>query len=111
MVKFEITTSADGDFMFEIKASNGEIIMTSQGYAAKSACQNGIKSAKTHSINKNLFRQEIAPNGNFYFSLTSLNRQIIGTSQMYDSRLGRDNGIDSVFQNAQHADVKDLSIV
>jgi hypothetical protein len=111
MGKFEISTQANGDFMFNLKASNGEIIMTSQGYAAKSACQNGINSAKKNSKDRKMFKQEDATNGKFYFNLTAINHQIIGTSQMYGSKQGRDNGIESVYKNAYNAEVNDLTIV
>jgi uncharacterized protein YegP (UPF0339 family) len=111
MGKFEISTRADGDFMFNLKASNGEVIMTSQGYSAKSACQNGIASAKKHSKDRKMFKHETATNGKFYFNLTAANYQIIGTSQMYSSKQGRDNGIESVYENAATAEVKDLTIV
>lgn len=109
MGKFEISTRADGDFMFNLKASNGEVVMTSQGYAAKSACQNGIKSAKTNSIDKNMFKEELAANGKFYFNLTAANHQVIGTSQMYSTKKGRDNGIESVIKNAPKAEINDLT--
>ncbi len=111
MGKFEISTRANGDFMFNLKASNGEVIMTSQGYTSKSACQNGIKSAKSNSTDKKMFIEETAANGKFYFNLMAANHQIIGTSQMYSSKQGRDHGIESVYENAAKAEVSDLTIV
>jgi len=111
MGKFEISKRTDENFMFNLKASNGMIIMTSQGYTSKSACQNGIDSVKANSYNKKMFASETAKDGSYYFNLTAANTQIIGTSQMYTSSSGRDNGIASVRKNAPKAEIVDLSVV
>ncbi|BAX81243.1 YegP family protein [Labilibaculum antarcticum] len=110
MEKFEITKRVDASFMFNLKAPNGLIIMTSQGYTTKEACQNGIESVKTNSLDKEMFKQETASDGSPYFNLTAVNSQIIGTSQMYTSKQSRDQGIDSVNKNAHKAEVIDLTI-
>ena len=49
MSKFSITTSANGEYRFNLKASNGETILTSEGYSSKAGCQNGIESVKRNS--------------------------------------------------------------
>ena len=46
--KFEITTDKAGKFRFHLKAPNGEIIATSQGYETKANAEKGIESIKTH---------------------------------------------------------------
>ena len=42
--RFDKTETAGGKFRFNLKASNGQVIGTSQNYASASACDNGIKS-------------------------------------------------------------------
>lgn len=42
--KFEVYTDKKGEFRFRLKAKNGEIIATGEGYKAKASCKNGIKS-------------------------------------------------------------------
>ena len=44
--KFEIYTDKAGEFRFRLKATNGEIIATSEGYKALTSCKNGIASVK-----------------------------------------------------------------
>jgi len=44
--KFEIYKDNGGDFRFRLKARNGEIIATSEGYNSKSGCKNGIESVR-----------------------------------------------------------------
>ncbi|MCR4672267.1 MAG: YegP family protein [Lachnospiraceae bacterium] len=44
--KFEIYTDKTGEFRFRLKAKNGQIIATSEGYKAMKSCQNGVASVK-----------------------------------------------------------------
>lgn len=53
--KFEIYTDKAGEFRFRLKARNGEIILSSEGYKAKASCENGIES-----VRKNAPEAEIA---------------------------------------------------
>lgn len=42
--KFEIYLDKQNEFRFRLKAKNGENILASEGYAAKTGCKNGIDS-------------------------------------------------------------------
>ena len=46
--KFEISTDKSGKYRFHLKAANGEIIATSQGYETKANAGKGIESVKTN---------------------------------------------------------------
>jgi uncharacterized protein YegP (UPF0339 family) len=46
MPKFEVFTDKSGKYRFRLKAGNGEIIATGQGYSSKAACMHGIESIK-----------------------------------------------------------------
>ncbi|TGL33419.1 YegP family protein [Leptospira perdikensis] len=46
--KFEIYKDKAGEFRFRLKAANGEIIASSEGYASKQSCENGIASVKNN---------------------------------------------------------------
>ena len=46
--KFELWTDKGGDWRFNLVASNGQVIATSQGYASKASALNGIDSVKTN---------------------------------------------------------------
>jgi len=109
MSKFVITKSSNGEFRFKLKAGNGEVILVSEGYTAKAGCNNGIDSVKENSQNDSRFEKKTATNGKHYFVLKAANGQVIGTSEMYESTSGRDNGINSVKTNAPGATVDDQS--
>lgn len=44
--KFELKKTSDGQFRFNLKASNGQVIATSESYKTKAAALNGIESVK-----------------------------------------------------------------
>jgi uncharacterized protein YegP (UPF0339 family) len=109
MGKFVITKRSNGEFQFNLKASNGQTILSSEGYSSKSGCTNGIESVKKNAPDDNRYDRKTSSNGKPYFNLTASNGQIIGSSEMYESTSSRDNGIESVKSNAPTADTEDLS--
>lgn len=106
MGKFVVSTRKNGEFQFNLKASNGEVILSSEGYTRKPSCLNGIKSVRKNSQVEKRFELLTAKNGKFYFNLKATNGQIIGTSQMYASEASAKNGIASVAKNAPEAPVE-----
>ena len=44
--KFEIYKDKAGEFRFRLKATNGQVIATGEGYAAMAGCMNGVESVK-----------------------------------------------------------------
>ena len=107
--KFEIKKTKDGQFFFHLKASNGQIILVSERYKARSGAQNGIKSVKANAADDGRYQRLTSSNGKAYFVLKAGNRQIIGTSEMYSSESARDNGIASVRTSAPDAGIDDLT--
>ena len=105
--KFEISTRSNGEFQFNLKAGNGQVILSSQGYASKPSCTNGIESVRSNSQDDARFERKEASDGRPYFNLLASNGQVIGSSQMYADTSGRDNGIDSVKTNAADASIDD----
>ena len=105
MGKFVVTQRANGDFQFNLKAGNGQVILSSQGYAAKPSCLNGIESVRKNSQDDERLERKVSANGKPFFNLTATNGQIIGNSEMYESEAARDNGIESVKKNAPDAEV------
>ncbi len=105
MGKFVISVRKNGEFQFNLKATNGQVILTSEGYNTKAACLNGVESVKKNAINPDRFEVKVAKNGKPYFNLKASNGQVIGASQMYSSEVTMKNGIASVAKNAPDAPV------
>ena len=103
--KFVVYTGKDGKDYFRLKAGNGEVIFTSQGYAARKSCLNGIESVRKNSQDDERFEVREAKDGRGYFVLKATNGQEVGRSQMYKSDSGCRNGMKSVATNAANAAV------
>ncbi len=107
--KFELYNDKASEFRFRLKAGNGQIILASEGYSAKSGCSNGIESVKTNAPDDARYERKETSSGKPMFNLKSTNGQVIGTSESYESVSARENGIESVKTNAPDADVDDLT--
>ena len=119
MSKFVVKTVASG-VKFDLKATNGQVIATSEIYETKAACRKGIESVrknapvarvedqtgegwKRQSNPKfGLFRDKA---GEFRFRLRATNGKIIAVSEGYVTKAACENGIDSVKTNAPEAEV------
>ena len=44
--KFEVYKDNKGEYRFRLKATNGQIIATGEGYVAKTSCLNGVESVR-----------------------------------------------------------------
>lgn len=110
MGKFIITQRINNEYQFNLKAGNGEIILTSEGYVQKASCQKGIESVKINSQDDSRYDRRVAVNGKEYFVLKARNGEIIGKSQLYSSKSGMESGIASVKSNAPTAEVIDETL-
>ena len=43
---YELKVAKDGQFMFNLKAANGQVILTSELYKTKASAENGIASVQ-----------------------------------------------------------------
>ncbi len=105
MAKFEISTDKRGEFRFNLKAGNGQTILASEDYKARPSCLSGIESVRKNSQDDSKFDRLKSKSGQSYFNLKATNGQIIGSSEMYESESGMENGIASVKKNAPDAEV------
>jgi len=110
MSKFVITKRKNEEFQFNLKAGNGQTILTSEGYTTKASCNNGIAAVKINATSDSQFERKTASNGKAFFNLKASNGQVIGTSELYETVAARDNGIESVKNNAAAAIIEDQTI-
>jgi uncharacterized protein YegP (UPF0339 family) len=110
-MKFEIYESESGKYYFRLKASNGQVILSSQGYTTKANAINGTASVAKNAVSKDNFEVKTAADGSPFFNLLSAaNGQVIGSSEMYSSKAAMENGIESVMRTAPNAEVVDLTL-
>ena len=121
MGSFLVKETATG-IKFDLKASNGEVIATSEVYNSKDACMNGLASVKKNAVVANLedqtvegfetqknpkFEVYLDKKGEYRFRLTATNGQIIAVGEGYKAKAGCLNGIESIKKNAPEAEVKE----
>ena len=119
MGKFVIRNVSSG-IKFDLKATNGQVIATSEVYESEAACRKGIESVMKNAPVAN-FEDQTAPEfekvthpkfemyqdkaGEFRFRLKARNGEIIATSEGYKTKDACENGVDSVSRNAPEAEV------
>ncbi|NMA17895.1 MAG: YegP family protein [Clostridiaceae bacterium] len=121
MGKFEIKMTKNMGYAFNLLASNGQVIATSEVYNSEGACLNGVESVSTNAPIANFEDQtadpvETAVNpkfemykdkaGEFRFRLKARNGEIIAVSEGYKAKASCLNGIESVRKNAVDAKVE-----
>ncbi|MBQ0004913.1 MAG: YegP family protein [Clostridiales bacterium] len=55
--KFEVYKDKKGEFRFRLKAGNGQVIATSEGYTTMAACSNGIESVKKNAVDADIVEE------------------------------------------------------
>ena len=106
--KFELKQAKNGKYFFNLKSGNGEIVLTSQMYADRGGCENGIASVKTNATSESQFDVMEDNAGKPYFVLKAKNSQVIGRSQSYASKSSLKKGIASVMRNAPEARIVEV---
>jgi uncharacterized protein len=104
---YEISKSDKGQFSFVLKAANGQVVLRSEQYDARSGAANGIASVQKNAPLDERYDLKSASDGRPYFNLRAGNHQIIGTSQMYASEAARATGIESVKTNGPCTEVRE----
>ena len=102
---FTIEQNKKGLFEFNLKAGNGQVILNSEPYYTKVACENAIESVRRSSLIEHRFQKMESMTGYQYFYLKASNGMILATSNYYESTASRDNGIASVMKNAPDAKI------
>ena len=106
---FELSQSSNDKFMFNLKAGNGQVILTSQMYESRSGALQGIESVKVNAALDERFERAMSSADQPYFTLKAANGQVIGRSQPYSGSSAMENGILSVRKHAPDAALNDLS--
>jgi uncharacterized protein YegP (UPF0339 family) len=101
--KFVLRTGKNGKFHFNLKASNGQVILTSEQYESRKSAENGISSVKKNAATDARYERKKAKNGESFFVLKASNGEPIGKSETYKRTSSMESGIKSVMNNAPGA--------
>ncbi|MFD2517831.1 YegP family protein [Salinimicrobium flavum] len=106
MSKFEISKDKAGEFRFNLKSGNGEIILKSEGYKDKESCEKGIRAVRINALEDDHFDRKEA-SGGYRFNLKASNGEIVGSSEVYTTLAAMEKGITSVKANAPDAEIQE----
>ncbi len=119
MSKFVIRNVSSG-VKFDLKATNGQVILSSEVYTTATACRKGVESIIKNAPIANVEDQTVEgweaathpkfemyedKGGEFRFRLKARNGEIIGVSEGYTAKASCVNGIESVQKNAAVAEI------
>ncbi|MDD6159957.1 MAG: YegP family protein [Oscillospiraceae bacterium] len=120
MGKFVITKTKNGEYTFNLKATNGQVILAAgESFKTLDTCKNSIESVKKNALShvedqtvegfetlthpKYELYQDKA--GEYRFRLKARNGENIGKSEGYKSKASALNGIESIGKNAPDGEV------
>lgn len=106
MATFQISRTS-GQYWYHLRADNGEIVQSGEGYTSKASCENGIQSVKAN-CQPQCF-ESFFNAGQYGFNHVASNGEIIGRSEKYTTAQARDHGLQVVIREAPEALVQDLS--
>ncbi|OWP65051.1 hypothetical protein CDA63_01475 [Hymenobacter amundsenii] len=106
MANFQISRTS-GQYWYHLRADNGEIVQSGEGYTSKASCENGIQSVKANCQPQRFESYFTA--GQYGFNHVATNGEIIGRSEKYTTAQARDQGIQVVMREAPEARVQELS--
>ncbi len=118
MGKFFVKNTKSG-IKFDLKATNGEVIATSEIYTTEAACRKGIESVRRCCLgpveDQTVENFEVLKHpkfevytdkaGEFRFRLKARNGQIVAVGEGYKKKASCLNGIESVKKNAPEAEI------
>ena len=122
MSKFVVRTVNTG-IKFDLKATNGQVIATSEVYDTKAACLNGVDSVRKNApiagvedqtvegyaaVTHPKFEMYVDKAGEFRFRLKARNGSIIAVSEGYTAKASCRGGIESVQKNAPVAEIEEV---
>ncbi len=107
--KFEIKMGSSEKYRFNLKAGNGEIILSSDSYEQKQGALGGIESVRKNAPDDGRYERKTSGGGQPYFVLKAANGEPIGRSETYSSNAAMESGIASAKRNAPDAPVEDLT--
>lgn len=121
MGKFVVKTVSSG-VKFDLTATNGQSILTSEVYTTMAACRKGMQSVKNNApiagvenqteegyavLTHPKFEMYQDKAGEYRFRLKARNGKIIAVSEGYTAKAGCLNGIESVKNNAAEAEISE----
>jgi uncharacterized protein len=97
--KYVISKAKNGEYYFNLKATNGQVILTSGMHSSMTDCTDAIFLVREVSADDKWYERKTSSDNKPYFNLKGTEGQILGKSEMYESMTNMEKGIASVKRN------------
>ena len=94
----------DGEYSWDLKASNGQILAQAEGYTSKAGCMNSIESFRK-AIEEGSFKCVKDKNGNFQYKLYTSSGRVCAVGEAYPSKTSAESAAQSVASFYKNAEV------
>lgn len=91
--RFEVFTGENRQTYFHLRAGNGEIMLSSEGYSSKQAAQNGLASVQANGNKASSFQIFSAADGQYGVRLVAANGETIARGELYASRANAERAV------------------
>ena len=102
--KWVIKKKSEEDYVWNLIANNGEIILASESYTTAAGAKAGLENIK-ESINQDRFHIHSDKNDHFFFKLKNGANKLQGMGQVYNTKQSANNSISSVKRFSETAEV------
>ena len=104
-----IVESYNGEFSWDLKASNGQILAQAYGYTSKAGCLNSIETFKKNVL-EGTFKCVKDKNGNYAYKLYSLAGRVTVVGEAYPSKTSAESAAQSVASFYKNAVIEELPV-
>ena len=88
-----IKKNTDNTYQFDLKTTAGQTLLKSSLFPSESEVKNVVAKLPPLSMRQTSFERKTNHNGMFHFHLKDTNGVVLGSSQLYRSEAGMENGI------------------
>ncbi len=106
--KFELKKSESGKFHFNLKAGNGQVILSSGMHATADDAKAAIAAVTKRGATDANYERKTSSKEEPYFVLNGEDGKMLGKSEMYSSASGMENGVASCIKNSADATVEEV---
>ena len=107
---YEVKKAKNSKFYFNLLATNGQVVLSSEMYNTKSAAKKGVAAVQKNSSEAKRYDRLSSANNKPYFVLKAGNHQVIGKSEIYETTASMEKGIQSAMKNGGTTKIKDTTL-
>jgi uncharacterized protein YegP (UPF0339 family) len=95
---FNVFKGVDGQYYFNLRARNGEIVLQSEGYTSKDAATDGIAAVRANGTHTSNFTVFAAADGRYAIRLQAGNNEIVAQGELYSTKANATRAVTQMTQ-------------